>query len=279
MGRGPRGLAGRRRPDEQHQRVGGMAPAGSGGTLSSGTCSASGGRDRLRQPDVDRADVGDSRCTSASSDRAAAMAVSMLVRHRIPSETAARRMAAASRTGPERGDGVLTTSDTSPDAMTSRMSGAPATPSAPAAPASGVTSMTSWPLARSAAAVPAVAAKRYPTRASDAASSAQPGLVAVGDGHQDERTVRSRHRRPERGREERLGQRHPLVAVDADDLARGAHAGSDGRIDALELARREHRRLDRHDPRRRPQPAGPAQLRRASRPARRGSPAPPWARP
>ena len=56
-----------------------------------------------------------------SSERAAAMAVSMLVRHRMPSETAASRIAAASRTGPERGDGVFTTSDTSPDAMTSRI--------------------------------------------------------------------------------------------------------------------------------------------------------------
>ncbi len=61
----------------------------------------------------------------------------------MPSETAASRMADASRTGPDLGDGVLTTSDTCPEAITSRISGAPATPAEPTAPASGVTSMTS----------------------------------------------------------------------------------------------------------------------------------------
>ena len=58
---------------------------------------------------------------AGSSASAAATAVSIAVRHRIPSAVAAWRISAASRTAPERGVGVLTTRRTSPEAMRSRI--------------------------------------------------------------------------------------------------------------------------------------------------------------
>ncbi len=93
--------------------------------------------------------------TAGSSDAAAVTAVSMEVRQSTPSAVAASRIADASRTGPERGDGVLTTNDTVPLPITSRIAGRPP-PSSP----NGATSVTAWPRSRSAADVPAVAAKR-----------------------------------------------------------------------------------------------------------------------
>ena len=52
---------------------------------------------------------------AGSSAWAAAAPVSIDVKHRIPSAIVAWRMSAASRTTPERGVGVLTTSRTLPD--------------------------------------------------------------------------------------------------------------------------------------------------------------------
>ncbi len=60
-----------------------------------------------------------------SSASAAATAVSIAVRQRIPSPVAASRISAASRTAPERGVGVLTTSRTSPSAIRSRIATSP----------------------------------------------------------------------------------------------------------------------------------------------------------
>ena len=53
-------------------------------------------------------------CADGSSECAAAMAVSMVVMHSTPSAMAAWRTAAASRTAPERGMGVLMMSEISP---------------------------------------------------------------------------------------------------------------------------------------------------------------------
>ena len=80
----------------------------------------------------------------------------MAVRQRMPSATAAWRMAAASRTGPGSGDGVLTTSPTEPPSISSRMPGRPSEAASPRR----ATSRTAWPRPRSASAVPAVAARR-----------------------------------------------------------------------------------------------------------------------
>jgi hypothetical protein len=60
---------------------------------------------------------------SGSSERAAVIAVSMLVKQRMPSASAAARIDSASRTGPGSGDGVLTTSRTSLVRIVSRMVG------------------------------------------------------------------------------------------------------------------------------------------------------------
>ena len=54
---------------------------------------------------------------AGSSASAAAIAVSIAVRQRIPSAVAASRISAASRTAPERGVGVLTTRRTPPSAI------------------------------------------------------------------------------------------------------------------------------------------------------------------
>ena len=62
---------------------------------------------------------------AGSSASAAATAVSIAVRQRIPSAVAASRISAASRTAPERGVGVLTTRRTSPDAISSRIATSP----------------------------------------------------------------------------------------------------------------------------------------------------------
>ena len=62
---------------------------------------------------------------AGSSASAAATAVSIAVRHRMPSAVAEWRISAASRTAPERGVGVLTTSRTSPEAIRSRMATSP----------------------------------------------------------------------------------------------------------------------------------------------------------
>src|SRR5436309_1853205 len=109
------------------------------------------------------------RCavTAGSIASAAATAVSMAVRQRIPSPVAARRISAASRTAPDRGVGVFTTSRTSPEAMRSRIATSPAAVlgSAP----SFATGRASNPADPRSARVPAVAARRYPAaRSADA---------------------------------------------------------------------------------------------------------------
>ena len=62
-------------------------------------------------------------CADGSSEWAAAMAVSMVVMHRIDSATAAWRTAAASSTAPERGMGVFTMNEMPPEAISSRIGG------------------------------------------------------------------------------------------------------------------------------------------------------------
>ena len=95
---------------------------------------------------------------SGSSASAAATAVSIAVRHRIPSPVAARRMSTASRTAPERGVGVLTTSRTSPLPIRSRIGTSPLDSSA--ASPSLATGLASWPASASRRRVPGVAASR-----------------------------------------------------------------------------------------------------------------------
>ena len=84
--------------------------------------------------------------------------VSIAVRHSTPSAIAAWRMSAASRTAPERGVGVLTTSRTSPLAITSRIGTSPISRSGSAP--SFATGSTPKPASRSAVRVPGVAARR-----------------------------------------------------------------------------------------------------------------------
>ena len=100
---GPGGLAAAGGADEEDERI--RRPVGSVllGLLRHAR-GQPGGRPALEraglQPRRQRAHVGDARLDAGSSERAAATAVSMSVRQRMPSATAAWRMAAASSTAP-----------------------------------------------------------------------------------------------------------------------------------------------------------------------------------
>ena len=92
------------------------------------TAQAGDGDPRLtgrRHPLDERPHLDSCAAISGSSASAAATAVSIAVRHRMPSAVAARRISAASRTAPDRGVGVLTTRRTSPAAMQSRIGTSP----------------------------------------------------------------------------------------------------------------------------------------------------------
>ena len=165
-----------------------------------------------------------------SSASAAATAVSIAVRQRIPSAVAASRISAASRTAPERGVGVLTTSRTSPSAMRSRIG----TSLLPAP-------RRAWRRAGHRTRL-APAPRGFRGRREGVAGRLQRGreprqqlLVPVGDRQQRQRPS-SPARRDERGAEQRLGHRDRRVRVDPDDLAGRLHARPDGRIDAASLA-------------------------------------------
>ena len=92
----------------------------------------------------------------------------------------------------------------------------------------------------------------------------EPGLVAVGDAEERDRLRAGvctgvDARRHERRADERLRERDPRVGVDPDDLAGRLHPRPDRRVDAAQLGRRERRRLDRDERRRLEQAVRPAQ--------------------
>ena len=184
---------------------------------------------------------------AGSSASAAATAVSIAVRHRIPSAVAAWRISAASRTAPDWGVGVLTTSRTSPDAMSAKID----SPSAPTGAPALATGRLSNPAAARAAAVPRRRREPVAGQRQGTGQAGQLVLVAIGDREQRELARGARPRRHERGPEERLGQGHARIDGQADHLARRLHPGPERRIDAAELGRRERRRLDRDERRRR----------------------------
>ena len=127
-----------------------------------------------------------SSAMSGASASAAAIAVSIAVRHSTPSAIAAWRMSAASRTAPERGVGVLTTSRTWPSAMSSRIAGLARAPgSAP----SFATGAASNPAASERGAGPGRRRQPVARDVERPREVEQAPLVAVGDREQRERRL------------------------------------------------------------------------------------------
>ena len=209
---------------------------------------------------------------AGSSASAAATAVSIAVRHRIPSAVAARRISAASRTAPERGVGVLTTSRTSPDGdeLEDR--------DLAVGRVGRLAELGDRPRL-----VPGRGQRRGACRASPPAGSRRPpaprpGAAASPCRGRRSRAARARPSAPGRGGtsaapSSALASATRGSVCDADDLAGRLHPGPDRRVDAAQLGRREGRRLDRDEGRRRrdgrrpsraPASVAPSEIRTAS---------------
>ncbi len=198
---------------------------------------------------------------AGSSASAAATAVSIAVRQRIPSAVAASRISAASRTAPgarrrrvdheadlavgdEIEDGHLAGGRVRRVAELGDRRGLVAGGGHEGGPGAGRGRQS-------------VAGRgRVPRRGAGAGPCRGRRWTAA----RARRSV-ARPGRHERRAEQRLGERHACIVMQSDHLAGRLHPGPDRRVDAAQLGRREGRRLDRHERRRREQPAVPAELR------------------
>ena len=217
----------------------------------------SGQRRGLRRPPVQllqRSHAG--RVLRAPIARAAAEAPVIVVMQGMLRSIAARRISQPSVRAP-RPAGVLITRSTSPDRMQSTTCGEPS----PIL----FSCSTGMPIARIAAAVPAVASTRKPRSCMREASCVAAGLSVSQT--RDEHAALARQLHARAGL--RLAEGGREVLGDAHHLAGGLHLGAEQRVAAVQALERQHRLLDAHVRARCARAAGSGT--QASRPASGGT--------